>query len=390
MKVMKFGGSVLHHEAGFQAMVDIVQKQDGKHVIVISAFSDITRRLDAAMLMALQQSYEIALQEIHSIVNYHAMLASSLISKSVDFRSVLEQTSMLFQRVLKGISLTKEISPKIRDYVLSQGEHLSTAFVKELLQSHGINVGLIDAGDIMLTDSVHGHAKPLESLIGSQIHSIVLPAFQKYDIIIIAGFIGKNAQGDITSMGYESSNLTASLIGSLIQAEEIIIWTDVSGIRTADPKYIVNTHGIPALEYTEARELAQNGLKLLHHWMLDVPMKYAVPVCIANAYDDLGEKTIISHGHSKESPTIIIRHTQDIDDFSHIFDMDATELTRVSVFTLDRNIIQAIYSLAANISMQRKIIIRTFESQNMHHIIMEKSDADYVMNTLHSMIEERS
>ena len=388
MKVMKFGGSVLHHEAGFQAMVDIIKKQNGKHVIVISAFSDITRRLDAAMLMALKQSHEIAIQEIQAIVQYHAMLASGLISGSNAFQSLLEKTSILLQRILKGISLTKEISPKIRDYVLSQGEILSTVFVKELLQVHGINVGLIDSGDIMLTDSVHGQAKPLESLIANQIHSTLLTAFQNYDIIIIAGFIGKNAQGDITSMGYESSNLTAALIGSLIPAEEIVIWTDVSGIRSADPKYILNTHGIPALEYTEAQELAQNGLKLLHHWMIDVPMKYAVPVCIANAFDDLGEKTIISHTHSKNPPTIIIRHSQHIDEYVHIFNRDASELARISVFTLDSNIIHAIYSFASSISEHRQIIIKTFESQNMHHMIMHSSDAEHAMNTLHSMIEE--
>ena len=105
---MKFGGSVLHHEAGFQAMVDIIKKQSVKHVIVISAFSDITRRLDAAMLMALSQSHDIAIQEIQAIVQYHAMLSSSLISESSAFQSLLERTSILLQRVLKGISLTKE------------------------------------------------------------------------------------------------------------------------------------------------------------------------------------------------------------------------------------------------------------------------------------------
>ena len=256
------------------------------------------------------------------------------------------------------------------------------------MKVHGINVGLIDAGDIILTDSVHGQAKPLESLIDNQIHSTLLPAFQIYDIIIIAGFIGKNAQGDITSMGYESSNLTAALIGSLIQAEEIIIWTDVSGIRSADPKYVLNTHVIPALEYSEAQELAHNGLKILHHWMIDVPMKYAVPVCIANAFDDQGEKTIISHTHSMIPPTIIIRHSQHIEEYLHIFNRDASELTRISVFTHDYQIIHAMYALASSISEHTQIIIKTFESQSMHHMIMHKSDAEHAMNSLHSMIED--
>lgn len=388
MKVMKFGGSVLHHEVGFQAMVDIIQKQNGKHLIVISAFSDITRRLDASMNLALNQSHEMAMNEIQSILDYHTMLTDVLIPNNSVFLQLLDATGLLLQRLLKGITLTKEISPKIRDFVLAQGEILSTVFVKELLLKHSIDVDLIDAGEIMLTDSVHGHAKPQESLLKNQIYSTLIPAFQNHKNIIIAGFIGKNSDGDITTMGYESSNLTAALIGSLINVDEIIIWTDVSGIRSADPKYIVNTKNIPSLEYAEAQALSNNGLKLLHHWMLDAPMKHAIPVCIANAFDDLGEKTAISHKHSQISPSIIIRHNQDIDDYRYLFNADESSIERISVFTTNQNIIHSIYELASTISLTHRIIIRTYESPNMHHLIMQASDIEFAMNTLHSLIEE--
>ena len=289
---------------------------------------------------------------------------------------------------MKGISLTNEISPKIRDYVLAQGEILSTSFVNELLIKHTINVGLIQAGDIILTDSEHGQAKPQESLVINQIHSTLLPGFEIHDIIIIAGFIGKSIDGEITTMGYESSNLTAALIGSLINADEIIIWTDVSGIRSADPKYITNTKSIPALEYAEAQELAQNGLKLLHHWMLDVPKKYSIPVSIANAFDDLGEKTVISNTHSKTSPSIIIRHSLDIEGFAHVFESNIGSIEKLSVFTLDSTIIHSMYDLATKISKQNPIIIRTYETPNMHHLIIHTSDVQFAMNTLHSFIEK--
>lgn len=388
MKVMKFGGSVLHHEAGFQAMVDIVKRQDDKHVIVISAFSDITRKLNSMMHSALHQSYDIALNELHSIIQYHEMLSDVLLPNKTIFQELLKKTSTLLQRLVKGISLTKEISPRISDLILAQGEIFATCFVKELLSSHEVNVGMIDSGNIIITNDVHGSAKPIEALVSHHVHTTLLPAFDEYDYIIIAGFIGKNSHGDITTMGYESSNLTAALLGSTLKAEEITIWTDVCGIRSSDPKHIVNTIAIPRLSYIQAQELANNGLKLLHHWMLDLPLKHSIPVSIANAFDDEGEKTIISNEYDKVVPTIIIRHSQDMKKYSQLFSDTDNPIVQISIFTQNDSIIQKIYTLASELSMNEKIIVKTFESINMHHVIIRDHIAHYFINALHTLIEK--
>jgi aspartate kinase len=387
MKVMKFGGSVLHHEAGFQAMVDIVKRQDDKHVIVISAFSDITRKLNSMMHSALHQSYDIAINELRSIIQYHRMLSDVLLPNKSIFQELLNKTSILLERLLKGISLTKEISPRISDLILAQGEILATCFVKELLSSHELNVGMIDSGDIIITNELHGSAKPIEALVSHHVHSTLVPAFDNYDFIIIAGFIGKSSHGDITTMGYESSNLTAALLGSTLKAEEITIWTDVCGIRSSDPKHIVDTVAIPRLSYMQAQELANNGLKLLHHWMLDLPLKHSIPVSIANAFNDEGERTRISNEHDEVAPTIIIRHSQDMKQFSHLYSDDDNSIVHISIFTQNDDIIQKIYALASEISMNEKIIIKTFESRNMHHVIIRDHIAQYFMNALHTLIE---
>ena len=387
MKVMKFGGSVLHHEAGFKAMVDIVKRQDDKHVIVISAFSDITRKLNSMMHSALHQSYDIALTELHSIIQYHEMLSDVLLPNMTIFQELLKKTSTLLQRLVKGISLTKEISSRISDLILAQGEILATCFVKELLSSHEVNVGMIDSGNIIITNDVHGSAKPIEALVSHHVHTTLLPAFDEYDYIIIAGFIGKNSHGDITTMGYESSNLTAALLGSTLKAEEITIWTDVCGIRSSDPKHIVNTIAIPRLSYMQAQELANNGLKLLHHWMLDLPLKHSIPVSIANAFDDEGEKTTISNEYDEVVPTIIIRHSQDMKKYTQLFP-DNELIFHISIFTQNDSIIQKIYTLASELSMNEKIIVKTFESRNMHHVIIRDHIAHYFINALHTLVEK--
>jgi aspartate kinase len=386
MKVMKFGGSVLHHEAGFQAMVDIVKSHKGKHIIVISAFADITRRLNTMMNLALHDSYVNAVHEMNSIIQYHLMLTDLLLPDNPIFQEKVQNVTVLLQRLLKGISLTKEISPRISDLILSQGEILATCFVTQLFTAHKINVGFIEASDIIITNDDHGFAKPIESLISQHIHTTLLPALDLYDHIVIAGFIGKNTSNNITTMGYESSNLTAALLGSILNAEEIIIWTDVCGIRSSDPKYISNTKGIPQLSYKQAQELADNGLKLLHHWMLDLPLKNSIPLSIANAFDDKGEKTSISNLYDIDIPTIIIHNSQVSISYSYIFTEDLNSLVQISIFTQSDSIIQKIYELATEVYRNNKVIVKTFESDTMHHVILDNKNAQYFMNSLHSLI----
>ena len=100
MKVMKFGGSVLHHEAGFQAMVDIVKRQNEKHVIVISAFSDITRKLNSMMNSALHQSYDVSMNELNLIIQYHEMLSDVMLSKKSNSKT---SASFVFGEFLFGL-----------------------------------------------------------------------------------------------------------------------------------------------------------------------------------------------------------------------------------------------------------------------------------------------
>lgn len=109
------------------------------------------------------------------------------------------------------------------------------------------------------------------------------------------GFIASDEQGNTTTMGTESSNLTASLLGSLLPASEIIIWTDIEGIRNSDPKHIADTTSIRYLSYEQAEKLANQGLKVIHVSMLEDPSKSGIPVTIRSAFNPNGEFTTITH-----------------------------------------------------------------------------------------------
>ena len=137
----------------------------------------------------------------------------------------------------------------------------------------------------------------------------------------------------------------------------------------------------------QAQELANNGLKLLHHWMLDLPLKHSIPVSIANAFDDEGEKTTISNEYDEVVPTIIIRHSQDMKKYTQLFP-DNELIFHISIFTQNDSIIQKIYTLASELSMNEKIIVKTFESRNMHHVIIRDHIAHYFINALHTLVEK--
>ncbi|NBO71013.1 MAG: hypothetical protein EBU66_08215 [Bacteroidetes bacterium] len=378
MIVMKFGGTVLHHETGFLSMVDIIKRRTEACIIVISAFSDITRRLDKSLDVALHQDIEQAYSMIDEIITYHHNMSTVLHRTTTDFTTVLRNCESLLKRLLKGVSLTKEISPKTRDLFLSQGEILAIHFVENLLVSHEIAVHSINACDIMITDNEHGNAKPLDYHIHYKIQQEITPLLQTNDVMIISGFIGSTEQGDITTMGYESSNLTASVIGSMLKATEIQIWSDVSGIRSADPKICPKSKPIHSLDYSLANTLAQNGLKILHHWMIDLPLKHNIPVSIRNAFDNQGPFTLI-HDHSiQEIPTIFI-----LTDVVNREDMQI-----LTFMTTHPKVLEMLFRYNIENELSSSISVSTFIQPNLHKVELHKSMIIPLLKVLHSIIED--
>ena len=377
MIVMKFGGTVLHHEAGFLSMVDIIKQKRDSCIIVISAFSDVTRRLDKALTLAFQQDLQSSLDMIDEIMAYHIELSNILLKESSFFHQELEKISSLLSRLAKGVTLTKEISPKTRDLFLSQGEIMAIQFVNNLLVSNDIRVHMLDARSIIITNNEYGNAKPLEYQIQYKVQEI-FPKVIDNDVMIIAGFIGSSESGDVTTMGYESSNLTASIIGSMFKAQEIQIWTDVSGIRSADPKICSKSKSIQHLNYAIATLLAHNGLKLLHHWMIDLPLKNNIPVSIRNAFDIKGEFTIIDDKPLNAIPTIFILS----ENTAH------NDESTVTFITDNPNVLKNLYEYCGNHLLTDQMSISTFVTPVLHKAVVPSKNAPLLIQQLHSIIED--
>lgn len=385
MKVMKFGGSVLHHEVGFMAMLDIVKKQSEQTIVIISAFSDVTRKLDSILEYVKQGNLQHAYELADSILSYHRLLAETLLKDSTSYDEVVNETEHMLKRLIRGFFLTREVTSRARDLFLSRGEILAIQFITSYLQSHDVKVAVLNACDIMITDDNHGLAKPQEDFIRQSIHGLLEPLLSSHDLIVMAGFIGKSIQGEITTMGYESSNLTASLIGSMVHANEIMIWTDVAGIRSADPKYVPNSRLISSIHYEHAQSFADKGLKIIHRWMIELPMKHAIPVSIRNAFDDMGEFTIINNNHHTSIPSILIIHSQYP---QHERVNKSTNTVHVTFILANYSSLISVYSLISHHAKNNNIRIDTTSKNNIYDMFIDDDIAQIVIQELHTIIEK--
>lgn len=299
MLIMKFGGSVLKDIAGFQSMLSIVQAyKNEKILIVISALDISTRILSKALIIASQGLLEQAQELILQLIEKHRVLAETLFGDSKGYDSYIELLDIHQKRLCKillGVSITKEISGRVQDLFISHGELLALECVHHYIKSHSIQHSLIDARELIITDNTFGSARPYREFTKKHVQDKLLPLFNDYNILMTHGFIASDEQGNTTTMGTESSNLTASLLGSLLPASEIIIWTDIEGIRNSDPKHIADTISIRYLSYQQAERLANQGLKVIHVSMLEDPSKSGIPVTIRSAFNPNGEFTTITH-----------------------------------------------------------------------------------------------
>lgn len=301
MLVMKFGGAVLKSPDGFLKMLEIIKDtEDDQILIVISAFAKSTRNLRTASELAEKGNYQEASELINQIIEEYSEYAKSII-KSNQILKLLsldyEVSSKKVKDLLKGVSITRELTARTLDAVLSTGEQISLSTAYHYLSENGINLALIDSSNIIVTDSNYGKAVPILEKTQENIDKIILPALKSYGAVITQGFVARNTEKEITTMGLESSNLTAAIYTSLLNADKLIIWTDVKGIRSEDPKQNPESDLIKYLSYNQAYLCSVLGLKLIFPEMIDILKSSQKALYIQSAFnnEDYTEITPVSN-----------------------------------------------------------------------------------------------
>ena len=298
MIVMKFGGSSVANAERIRHVASIIQAyKDKKPVVVLSAMGDTTDHLLDAADAALAGNVDIS-----GVEKLHRDSAAEL---GIDF-SPFEPLMQELKQLLTGISMIKELTKRTRDYLVSFGERLSVRMMAAFLSKEKTPAKFFDAWDLgIVSDSNFMAAELLDEVwknIPMELNSYASGAAK--EIPIVTGFISKDKKGDITTLGRGGSDLTATIIGSAMKADEIQTWKDVDGIMTSDPRLCSAARTVPEVTYEEAQELAMFGAQVLHPRSMVPCLKAGVPVRVKNSYNIQSPGSIIVQKHSGAVPKV--------------------------------------------------------------------------------------
>jgi len=286
MRVMKFGGSSLADAGQIGKVVDIIAGCEGGPLLVVcSAHRGVTDALVRAAHTAASGH-----ADAEPIVSHQSRIA-----ESVGFDPAhLEPFFADLRSVLQGISLVREASPRVLDFVQSFGERMSVRTVAHALRAAGVDAEAFDAFTLgFITNSDFGRARPIHDF-EDRVRDRVSTAVRAGSVPIVTGFVGQTEAGEITTVGRNGSDFSASAFAAALGADECQIWTDTDGVMTADPTLCPAARNIPRMSFAEASELAQYGGRVLHPSTLMPAVRKNIPVRVLNTNDPTGTGTVIT------------------------------------------------------------------------------------------------
>ena len=297
MIVMKFGGSSLKDTHCIRRAVDIVaQHRDEQPVVVVSAIGRTTQALVRLGHTALTEGFPAAELLLDDLLQDHRTLLGDLHvdpQPAAEIESGIAQLGENIARLLEGVSLLRELTPRTEDAIIGQGERFSTLLFSAAASSAGLDVERVDATKVIITDDRFRAARPDRDEIVTRARTAFLPLLETRRIPVIEGFIGATPEGTPTTMGFEASDYTASLLGAALDASEIQIWTDVPGILTTGRSGVEGVLSVAELSFDEAAELSFFGAKVLHPRTIDPAADRNIPVRILHSRDPEGTGTKI-------------------------------------------------------------------------------------------------
>ena len=291
MQVLKFGGSSVANAENIKQVVEIIKnkKDNAKTIVVVSALGGITDSLlkTAALAEANDESYKSVLQEIES---KHLQTVKDLIpvQQQSSVLSLVKTICNEAEDICNGIFLLRELSARTKDRIVSYGELLSSQIIAAKLNAVGLVAEWKDAREIIVTDSNYGIATV--DFVATDKKTAAFFDASASSLFIVPGFIAADKNNVTTTLGRGGSDYTAAILAAAVDASVLEIWTDVSGMMTADPRLVNNIKHIPQISYQEAMELSHFGAKVIYPPTIQPVMKKGIPVWIKNTFapEELG------------------------------------------------------------------------------------------------------
>src|SRR5215471_7587842 len=272
MIVMKFGGTSVGVPEHFAVAVRLVHEAAARDpVVVVSAFSGVTN-LIVEFCRAPERRAELAKRLVERHLEWSRATGVRSDEADVLLDDWRQETSTLRGR-------PDAFAPEDRDRLLSFGERLSAAFFAAALRDGGVDAVAMLAGDAgLVTDERFGAAHPLPDSARQMAEALS----RRPPVPVVTGFLGRTTDGRITTLGRGGSDYSAALIGAALGADEIQIWTDTSGLLSADPRIVPEARPVPSLSFAEASELAYFGARVLHPKTLLPAIEKDIPVRVLN------------------------------------------------------------------------------------------------------------
>jgi bifunctional aspartokinase / homoserine dehydrogenase 1 len=289
--VFKFGGTSLASPPAIEAVARIVGAETGDRVVVVSATAGTTDALVKAAEQATRGDASGAQQTIEKLSEQHRNLIADLVG--VNGASALTEIVDLTDRtiaLLRSVALLRECSTRSLDSILSYGERVSAPIVAAVLNAKGIAAEALSAEGLIVTDDAFGHANPLLEITRDRIESQLVPRIRYGTVPVVTGFVGSTVDGVTTTLGRGGSDYSAAVLAAALGAAECRIYTDVSGVMSADPRIVPDARPLPAISYAEAAELSYFGAKVIHPRTVLPAVEAGIPVRILNTFapDDPG------------------------------------------------------------------------------------------------------
>jgi aspartate kinase len=289
--VMKFGGTSVGSPEAIKSATAIVRKYTrGRNdvVVVVSAMSGVTNTLIRCAEAATQGDMDTCQNLIADLQNRHYETVSALFTDTGE-RTELEKMIDAFIAELsaysRSIHVLGEVTPRGMDTITSLGERINARLVAAVLGRSGVRSQAVDAMDLIVTDANYQNAIPLMKETRAKTQAYLAPLLAQKVVPVVTGFVAATAKGIITTLGRGGSDYTAAILGDCLDAAEVLTWTDVDGVMTADPRVVPEARAIPEISFNEVSELAYFGAKVLHPKTIRPIMSRDIPLWVKNTFN---------------------------------------------------------------------------------------------------------